>query len=101
MTELLFAYGTLRSPDIQRKIVGKILFGAPDILEGYTTVQIDIDDESYPILTEAVHKNVNGLVLEILPTDFSALDEYEGDTYKRVKVLLKSKKEVWVYKKNE
>ena len=101
MTELLFVYGTLRFPDIQQKIVGRILFGELDILEGYTTVQISIDGDSYPILAEAINKNVSGLVFDILPTDFSALDEYEGDSYKRVKVLLKSKKEAWVYKKNE
>ncbi len=101
MTDLLFVYGTLRDPEVQRRIIGRELAGEPDTLEDYTTVQITIEDGVYPVLVKALKENVNGLVLKVLQTDFSALDEYEGSAYERVKVQLKSGREVWVYTKKE
>ena len=101
MTELLFVYGTLRDPEVQRKIIGRELVGEPDTLEDYTTVQIALEDGVYPILVKTPRENVRGLVLKVLPTDFSALDEYEGDAYQRVRIQLKSGQEAWVYEGKE
>jgi gamma-glutamylcyclotransferase (GGCT)/AIG2-like uncharacterized protein YtfP len=101
MAELLFVYGTLKDPTVQQKTVGRKLVGEPDILENHTTQQIIQDGNIYLILVESEGENVSGLVLEISSADFPALDEYEGDEYKRVKVQLRSGKSVWAYKKNE
>ncbi|EKD46668.1 MAG: hypothetical protein ACD_67C00122G0003 [uncultured bacterium] len=101
MSERLFVYGTLKDPKVQRKIIGRELIGEPDVLEKYAVAQITLDDSVYPILIEAMNNNVGGLVLEVAPSDFSVLDEYEGDEYKRVRVKLRSGKLAWVYKKNK
>lgn len=101
MLEFLFVYGTLQNTDIQQKIIGKILKGESDVLENHTVLKIRINGEIYPVLTKAKNKSVSGLVLDILPTDFPLIDEYETDAYKRVKVRLKSGKAAWVYKKYE
>ncbi len=99
MSELLFVYGTLQKPDVQRKIVGRELYGEEDICEDHTTHDITFSEGTYLILVEAKGKEVRGLVLNILSDDFFALDEYESDVYKRVKIKLKSGKKAWVYKK--
>ena len=36
---------------------------------------------------------VEGLVLNVLPSDWPALDEYETNAYKRVKITMKSGRE--------
>jgi gamma-glutamylcyclotransferase (GGCT)/AIG2-like uncharacterized protein YtfP len=97
MPELLFVYGTLKNPNIQQKIVGRKLVGAPAILENCTI----LNDGVYPVLVEEKNKNVEGIVLDVFSADFSALDKYEGNDYKRVKVQLKDGKEVWIYKNND
>lgn len=52
MEELLFSYGTLKDPQIQKKIAGREFIGYPDILENHTVEQIILDDGVYPILTK-------------------------------------------------
>jgi len=99
MKEFLFTYGSLKDPAIQQTIIGRKLVGQPETLEQYTTKMI-FDNEIYPALIDAKNKSVNGLVFDILSTDFPALDKYEGSGYKRARVRPKSKVMARVYKQN-
>ncbi|EKD30577.1 MAG: hypothetical protein ACD_78C00004G0003, partial [uncultured bacterium (gcode 4)] len=74
MRELLFVYGTLRNPKIQRKVMGKNPIIERDILENYTIVQHAFSDGVYPIAVEAVDKNIEGFILFISLSDFVTLD---------------------------
>ena len=108
MKEYIFSYGTLQLENVQMELFGRTLQGNSDILRGYKTSTIDIKDESfdskceqktYLIAVSSNNKqdNIKGTVFEITEKELVIADDYESDDYKRVRVLLESGKEAWVY----
>lgn len=108
MTELLFSYGTLRQPDVQRATFGRELDGRPDAIVGYELDYVTITDphviatsgsDRHPILrpSDRVGAAIEGTVFAISEADLAAADEYEVDDYVRVAVPLRSGDEAWVY----
>jgi gamma-glutamylcyclotransferase (GGCT)/AIG2-like uncharacterized protein YtfP len=108
VTELLFSYGTLRQPDVQRATFGRELDGRPDAIVGYELDYVTITDphviatsgsDRHPILRPSgrVDAAIEGTVFAISEADLAAADEYEVDDYVRVAVPLRSGDEAWVY----
>ena len=108
MTELLFSYGTLRQPEVQRATFGREIDGRPDAIVGYDLAYVTITDprviatigsDRHPILkpTDRADAAVEGMVFEISEADLAAADEYEVDDYRRITVPLRSGGEAWVY----
>ena len=108
MTELLFSYGTLRQPDVQRATFGREIDGTPDAIVGYDLDYVTITDprviaasgsDRHPILkpTDRADAAVEGMVFEISEADLAAADEYEVDDYRRITVPLRSGGEAWAY----
>ena len=101
--EKLFAYGTLKDPEIQQDIFGRTLKGKPDVLFGYMVNKINIEEEfgivSYPIITKTdlAEDKIEGLIYEVSEHDLQQADTYEGKLYKRIEVLLDSKEVAWTY----
>lgn len=95
--ERLFVYGTLRDPNIQQRIIGRVVAGTPDILAGYRMGSIRVGDEIYPIITPDDEQRVNGWVLELTQDELFNTDDYEGAEYQRVRVTLESGIDAWVY----
>jgi gamma-glutamylcyclotransferase (GGCT)/AIG2-like uncharacterized protein YtfP len=107
-TELLFSYGTLRQPDVQRTTFGRELDGRPDAIVGYELDYVTITDphviatsgsDRHPILrpSDRADAAIEGTVFAISTTDLAAADEYEVDDYARVAVPLRSGRTAWVY----
>ena len=105
---LLFSYGTLRQPDVQRSTFGRELDGTPDAIVGYDLDYVTIADphvittsgsDRHPILkpTERPGAAVEGTVFAISAADLAAADEYEVDDYRRIAVPLRSGGQAWVY----
>jgi gamma-glutamylcyclotransferase (GGCT)/AIG2-like uncharacterized protein YtfP len=108
MTELLFSYGTLQLPEVQRATLGREVPGRLDAIVGYDLDYVTISDphviatsgsDRHPILrpTDRVDAHVDGMVFEISETELAAADEYEVDDYRRVAVPLRSGATAWVY----
>jgi gamma-glutamylcyclotransferase (GGCT)/AIG2-like uncharacterized protein YtfP len=108
VTELLFSYGTLRQPEVQRATFGRELDGSPDAIVGYDLDYVTITDphviatsgsDRHPILrqTDRPGAAVEGTVFAISEADLAAADEYEVDDYRRVAVPLRSGERAWVY----
>ena len=108
MTELLFSYGTLRQPEVQRATFGREIDGRPDAIVGYHLEYVIITDphviatsgsDRHPILkpTDRADAAVEGMVFEISEADLAAADEYEVDDYRRITVPLRSGGDAWVY----
>jgi gamma-glutamylcyclotransferase (GGCT)/AIG2-like uncharacterized protein YtfP len=108
MTELLFSYGTLQLPEVQRATFGRELPGRRDALVGYDLDYVTITDphviatsgsDRHPMLrpTDRADAHVDGMVFEISETDLAAADEYEVDDYRRIAVPLRSGATAWVY----
>jgi gamma-glutamylcyclotransferase (GGCT)/AIG2-like uncharacterized protein YtfP len=108
VTELLFSYGTLRQPDVQRATFGREIDGTPDAIVGYDLDYVTITDprviaasgsDRHPILkpTDRADAAVEGMVFAISEADLAAADEYEVDDYRRITVPLRSGGDAWVY----
>jgi gamma-glutamylcyclotransferase (GGCT)/AIG2-like uncharacterized protein YtfP len=105
--ELLFSYGTLRQPEVQRATFGRELEGRPDAIVGYDLDYVTISDprviatsgsDRHPILKPgAPTAAVEGTVFSISAVDLAAADAYEVDDYVRVAVALRSGQTAWVY----
>jgi gamma-glutamylcyclotransferase (GGCT)/AIG2-like uncharacterized protein YtfP len=105
---LLFAYGTLQDPAVQRANFGRELKGRPDTLAGYTLLSIVIDDAKVVALSgKTQHRiaqrsanpedEVAGTVYTLTPAELAAADRYEVSDYTRALVTLKSGAQAWVY----
>ena len=104
--ELLFSYGTLQKSETQLELFGRHLRGWTDVLEGFTTAEIEIDDEEFLAkgegskqLTAVAYSGgvINGMVFEITPEEIAMIDEYEPHNYERIVVTLRSGKRAWLY----
>lgn len=100
MTTQLFVYGTLTEPETQKKVLGKTVKGEPDVLEGYKKSTIVIFGNSYPDIVKVPSSFVDGLVIPVTLDELELIDNYETNWYTRKKIVLKSGKQVWVYKGN-
>jgi gamma-glutamylcyclotransferase (GGCT)/AIG2-like uncharacterized protein YtfP len=108
MKEYLFSYGTLQKEKVQSELFGRLLKGTKDTLKGYKLSTIEIKDESVlskseqqyhliAILSKNNSDSIDGTVLEVSEEEVLMADKYETDAYTRVKVILESGKEAWVY----
>ena len=108
MTELLFSYGTLQQPEVQRATFGRELPGRHDAIVGYDLDYVTITDprvittsgsDRHPILRpiDRADAHVDGMVFEISETELAAADEYEVNDYRRIAVPLASGATAWVY----
>lgn len=105
---LLFSYGTLRQPQVQRANYGRRLAGRADALVGYRLAPLAISDpEVVRISGKAVHTIacrtgdpgdvVEGIVFRLTAAELAATDRYEVDVYARVEVELASGTRAFAY----
>lgn len=107
MQALVFSYGTLQMPRVQQKLFGRLVAMTDDVLLGYESVMIQIDhpdviefsgSSSHPALVPgAPEARIPGKLLQVAEADFPALDDYEGDEYRRIEVQVESGATAWVY----
>ncbi len=95
--EHLFVYGTLQDPAVQQRVIGRIIAGKPDTLEGFFRSRIALGDGIFPIVIPRHGSSVDGLLLEVTPEELGRMDIYETRAYRRIWVTLKSGIETWVY----
>ena len=106
--QLLFTYGTLRYPQVQRETFGRLVPSEDDVLTGFRLEYADIEDAHvvglsgaavHPILRETgdPRDKVVGWVLALTADEVDAADEYEVALYHRVAVVLASGRRAWVY----
>ena len=108
MKEYLFSYGTLQKKPVQIKLFGRTLSGEKDIVPGFITSEIDIEDEAFlakgeqgsqltAVRTNKADDRIDGTVFEVSTEELVEADGYEPDNYYRARVTLGSGKEAWLY----
>ncbi len=81
----LFAYGTLRHPEVWTAVVGKTFPTTPAVLTGYTARCVR--NEEYPGLVAAPGERVKGIVYtDLSHAELNTLDRFEGNEYQRIPV---------------
>ena len=86
----------------------RILQGETDILSGYKVSSIEIKDELFllkgeekyqqtVIITKNKNDKIKGTVFEITKEELLLADKYEPNNYTRIKIVLESGKEAWIY----
>lgn len=99
--EAVFAYGTLLDPEVQRRVIGRAVESRPDTLVGYRKGVLHLANASYFIAIRDERSRIRGGVIEVTPDELSRIDRYEGDEYERVRVVLASGSQAWVYRRPE
>lgn len=105
---LLFSYGTLQEPRVQRALFGRTLDGTPDALTGYVRGQVPVAEgdtlnAALPHYENAVisgrpEDRIDGTALQVSDDDLARADDYEAPAdYVRVAVTLASGRRAWVY----
>ena len=105
---LLFSYGTLRDPSVQRSLFGRLLDGSADELVGFARSLKRVEDASFVAASgKADHAivcfngrpecRVAGTVFEVSDAELAATDRYEPAGYVRTQTTLASGRRAWVY----
>lgn len=88
----LFAYGTLRAPELLAAVLGHPAKSVDAVARGYRTVYYP--GRTYPALIAAPGRVARGaLVADLTADDLRLLDQFEGDEYERrtIKVRVESR----------
>ncbi len=107
---LLFSYGTLQYPEVQKASFGRLLEGFDDEILGFRREMVEITDPDvlaksgerfHPIVIPSANIGdaVVGKVFKITKDELAAADAYEVSDYKRVEAKLRSGAKAWVYVK--
>jgi gamma-glutamylcyclotransferase (GGCT)/AIG2-like uncharacterized protein YtfP len=108
VSALLFSYGTLQQPGLQRRLFGREVPGRADRLPRYRMTSLTIAEPEvvaasglaeHPIATFSgdPDDHIAGTVLELSDEDLKVADDYEVDDYHRALVPLASGAHAWVY----
>lgn len=117
VTHRVFSYGTLRQPEVQRTLYGRVVPTVTDALPGYRLAWLVIQDpevirtsgsDRHPILQrdhdhqrdhdrDTDQSRVDGAYLELTDDELLATDRYEVDEYVRRSVTLSSGVTAWAY----
>jgi hypothetical protein len=95
--EILFSYGTLQDSKVQKEVFGRHVTGISDVLDGYETEVIIIEGTTYPRAIPMPHSSLQGTRYILSQSELEKCDVYEGTEYARIKKVLKSGIEAWVY----
>lgn len=102
----LFSYGTFRLESVQIATFGRILDGAPDVLDGWREFWVTIRDTEvlrrsnrarHPILAPGDGPPIAGEVFTLTESELAQADAYEVEDYVRVELALRSGRWAFVY----
>lgn len=96
--QLLFTYGTLQDPTVQKEVFARGLNGSAESLKAYKMANHKVFN-SYPTLefTGNPKDFIDGIAYTVTLEELKLADNYEGPAYVRKRITLQSGKEAWVY----
>jgi hypothetical protein len=105
---VLFSYGTLRQPEVQRATFGRLLRGHDDELVGFELAVLTVEDAAFVAASgKADHaivrfngrdeSRVRGMALVVTDEELAQADRYEPEGYTRVATRLASGTDAFVY----
>ncbi len=94
---VLFVYGTLIDPDVQRAVIGRKVELEAQAVRGYSKRRIILDGKSYPILVPTSEAVTEGFVMRLTTMELAQVDAYESEAYRRTRLTLLDHRDAWAY----
>jgi gamma-glutamylcyclotransferase (GGCT)/AIG2-like uncharacterized protein YtfP len=91
----LFAYGTLRFPDVLEALLGRIPEHSPGIVEGWRVAALD--GRVYPVLVPGEGAAGGVLISGLTTEEWRVIDAYEDDFYALEHLTLVDGRQGWAY----
>jgi AIG2-like family. len=91
----LFAYGTLRFPDVLEALLGRIPEHSPGIVEGWRVAALD--GRVYPVLVPGEGAAGGMLISGLTAGEWRVIDAYEDDFYTLERLTLVDGRQGWAY----
>lgn len=97
MDDLVFVYGTLKDPEVQKNLFGRVVSGDLANLPGYSKFSLGAENHNYFDAVPHPFSFVKGQVIKVSPQELKLIDLYETKNRRRVKLTLDNKETAWVY----
>jgi gamma-glutamylcyclotransferase (GGCT)/AIG2-like uncharacterized protein YtfP len=91
----LFAYGTLRFPDVLRALLGRVPGHTPAIVSGWRVAALD--GRIYPVLVPGPGAAAGVLITGLTTEEWRVIDAYEDDFYALERLALVGGRRAWAY----
>jgi hypothetical protein len=91
----LFAYGTLRFPDVLTALLGRVPEHTPGAVEGWRVAALD--GRIYPVLVPGPGAAAGVLISGLAADEWRVIDAYEDDFYALERLTLVDGREGWAY----
>jgi gamma-glutamylcyclotransferase (GGCT)/AIG2-like uncharacterized protein YtfP len=91
----LFAYGTLRFPDVLEALLGRVPEHSPGIVEGWRVAALD--GRVYPVLVPGQGAAGGVLISGLTTEEWHVIDAYEDDFYALEHLTLVDGRQGWAY----
>jgi|1185.fasta_scaffold108332_1 hypothetical protein len=91
----LFAYGTLRFPDVLEALLGRVPEHSPAIAPGWRVAALD--GRVYPVLVPGDGGAGGILISGLTAGDWRVIDAYEDDFYELERLTLVDGRQGWAY----
>jgi gamma-glutamylcyclotransferase (GGCT)/AIG2-like uncharacterized protein YtfP len=91
----LFAYGTLRFPDVLVALLGRVPDHTPGIVEGWRVAALP--GRSYPVLVPGDGAAGGVLITGLTAEEWRVIDAYEDDFYHLRRLTLVDGRQGWAY----
>jgi gamma-glutamylcyclotransferase (GGCT)/AIG2-like uncharacterized protein YtfP len=91
----LFAYGTLRFPDVLRALLGRVPEHSPAIAEGWRIAALD--GRIYPVLVPGPGAAGGVLITGLTAGEWRVIDAYEDEFYALERLTLVDGRRGWAY----
>lgn len=91
----LFAYGTLRFPDVLRALLGRVPHHSPGIVPGWRVAALA--GRIYPVLVPGDGAAGGVLISGLTAEEWRVLDAYEDDFYALERLTLVDGRTGWTY----
>lgn len=99
---LIFSYGSLYDPEVQKKEFGTTFKVQEDLdyIQGYSISDIVIDGKKYTIIEPAPDSSIlSGAIIEIPDEYINQIDSFEGTCYNRIAIKTMTGLDCQVYVK--
>jgi gamma-glutamylcyclotransferase (GGCT)/AIG2-like uncharacterized protein YtfP len=91
----LFAYGTLRFPDVLEALLGRVPEHSPAIAPGWRVAALD--ERVYPVLVPGEGAAGGILISGLTAGEWGVIDAYEDDFYELERLTLVDGRQGWAY----